>query len=90
MTRPFEVLVVDNGRREEKTLALLARWERERAGRFRVLRDPAPFNYSRLNNEAIGAAGAPFVVLLNNDTEVLAPEWMETMLGQARRPARPR
>jgi GT2 family glycosyltransferase len=83
--RNFELLVVDNGSREAETLDLLARWERDRPGRFRVLRDPAPFNYSRLNNEAIRAADAPFVVLLNNDTEVLAPEWMEAMLGQARR-----
>ncbi|HTW83823.1 MAG TPA: glycosyltransferase family 2 protein [Candidatus Sulfotelmatobacter sp.] len=83
----FEVVVIDNGSREEATLALLARWERERPGRFRVLRDAAPFNYSRLNNEAIGTTAAPFVLLLNNDTEVLSPEWMEAMLGQARRAA---
>jgi len=84
--RDFDVLVVDNGSREDATLELLARWEREQPERFRVLRDPAPFNYPRLNNEAVRAAGAPFVVLLNNDTEVLTPDWMEAMLGQARRP----
>ncbi|MDB5071261.1 MAG: putative glycosyltransferase, partial [Candidatus Eremiobacteraeota bacterium] len=82
----FEVLVVDNGSREAATLELLAQWERREPNRFRVLRDPAPFNYSRLNNEAARATTAPFVVLLNNDTEVIAPDWMEAMLGQARRP----
>ena len=83
--RDFDVLVVDNGSREAETLELLASWEREQPERFRVLRDPAPFNYARLNNEAVRAAAAPFVVLLNNDTEVLTPDWMEAMLGQARR-----
>jgi O-antigen biosynthesis protein len=83
--RNFEVLVVDNGSREPQTAELLAHWENARPGRFRVLRDPSPFNYSRLNNEGVRAAGTPFVVLLNNDTEVLAPGWMDAMLGQARR-----
>ncbi|HEY4440189.1 MAG TPA: glycosyltransferase family 2 protein, partial [Candidatus Elarobacter sp.] len=82
----FDVLVVDNGSREEATAELLASFEREFGGRFRVLRDPSPFNYSRLNNEAVLAAQAPFVTLLNNDTEVIAPDWLDAMLAQARRP----
>jgi len=85
--RNFELLLVDNGSREAATHALLADWEQREPQRFRVLRDPSPFNYSRLNNAAVQAADAQFVVLLNNDTEVIAPEWMEAMLGQARRPS---
>jgi GT2 family glycosyltransferase len=84
--RSFEVLVVDNGSRDAATLQLLADWERREPARFRVLRDPAPFNYSRLNNEAARATSAEYLLLLNNDTEVIAPDWMEAMLGQARRP----
>jgi GT2 family glycosyltransferase len=83
--RNFEVLVVDNGGREPRTAELLAHWENARPGRFRVLRDPSPFNYSRLNNAGVRATDTPFVVLLNNDTEVLSPDWMHAMLGQARR-----
>jgi O-antigen biosynthesis protein len=82
----FEVLVVDNGSRESATQQLLAQWEAREPERFRVLRDPAPFNYSRLNNEAAHATAAEYLLLLNNDTEVIAPDWMEAMLGQARRP----
>ncbi|MBV8642855.1 MAG: glycosyltransferase [Candidatus Eremiobacteraeota bacterium] len=85
--RDFEVLVVDNGSREGTTLELLAHWERREPDRFRVVRDPAPFNYSRLNNEAARATEAAFLLLLNNDTEVIAPDWMEAMLAQARRPS---
>jgi GT2 family glycosyltransferase len=83
----FEVLVVDNGSRDAATLELLAEWERREPARFGVLRDPAPFNYSRLNNEAARATSAEYLLLLNNDTEVIAPDWMEAMLGQARRPS---
>ncbi len=82
----FEVLVVDNGSREPATKELFARWEQAQPERFGVLRDPSPFNFSRLNNEAVRATGARFVVLLNNDTEVVSSDWMEAMLGQARRP----
>jgi GT2 family glycosyltransferase len=82
----FEVLVVDNGSRERATQELLAGWEQRAPDRFRVLRDAAPFNYSRLNNEAARATESPYLLLLNNDTEVIAPGWMAAMLGQARRP----
>jgi GT2 family glycosyltransferase len=82
----FEVLVVDNGSREATTLDLLAAWEQREPERFRVMRDAQPFNYSRLNNEAARATSAPYILLLNNDTEVIAPDWIEAMLGQARRP----
>jgi O-antigen biosynthesis protein len=84
--RAFEVLVVDNGSREQRTHDLLAEWERREPGRLRILRDPSPFNYSRLNNEAVRATDAAYVMMLNNDTEVVAPDWLEAMLGQARRP----
>jgi GT2 family glycosyltransferase len=83
----FEVLVIDNGSQEPATHALFARW-RERVGeRFRVIEDPSPFNFSALNNRAVRESTSPYVVLLNNDTEVIAPDWMTAMLGQARREA---
>ena len=85
--RNFEMLVVDNGSREIATQEVLDRWEALQPDRFRVMRDSSPFNYSRLNNEAVRSTGAQFVLLLNNDTEVISPDWMEAMLGQARRPA---
>ena len=83
----FEVLVVDNGSHETATQSVFTRWQALQPDRFRVLRDPSAFNYSRLNNEAVRATDADFVLLLNNDTEVISPDWMDAMLGQARRPA---
>jgi GT2 family glycosyltransferase len=82
----FDVIVVDNDSRETATRALFDDWRVRQPGRFRVVADPAPFNYSRLNNRGVRETDAPFVVLLNNDTEVIAPGWMTAMLGQARRP----
>jgi GT2 family glycosyltransferase len=81
----FDVIVVDNGSTEAATHALFDRWRARAGDRFHVISDPAPFNYSRLNNRAVAETSAPFVVLLNNDTEIIEPDWMTAMLGQARR-----
>lgn len=82
----FDVILVDNGSVEAATRALFERWRGRQPDRVRVIEDPAPFNYSRLNNRGVAATDAPYVVLLNNDTEVIAPDWLTAMLGQARRP----
>jgi GT2 family glycosyltransferase len=71
-----EVVLVDNGSRDPRLL----QWLEKRRGR--VLRDPRPFNFSRLCNQ--GAAAVPdadWLLFLNNDTEVLAPDWLERMLA---------
>jgi len=81
---PHEVIVVDNGSQEADTLAWLQALQQ--AGQARVLRDDGPFNYSALNNAAVAVAEGEFVLLLNNDTEVLGPGWLSAMLGLALQP----
>lgn len=80
----YRVTIVDNGSVEPATLAYLQ--ELSANHRVSVLRHPGPFNYSRLNNRAVEASRADFVCLLNNDIEVITPEWLEEMVGQACRP----
>jgi GT2 family glycosyltransferase len=81
----FEAIVVDNGSTEAATRALFERWSQREPERFRILADATPFNYSRLNNAAVRASAADYIVMLNNDTEVIEPGWMTAMLGQAQR-----
>ena len=80
----LEVLVVDNGSDDPATLRFLAGLEQQ--GKIRVLRDPSPFNYSALNNKAVEQATGPLVCLLNNDIEVIEPDWLEALVVQALRP----
>ena len=80
----LELLIVDNGSTEPDALALLSRLEAEDA-RVRVLRNPGPFNYSRLNNEAAREAKGEVLVLLNNDIEVVDPGWLEALVRHALR-----
>ena len=80
----MEVIVVDNGSTEPALHALLHRWSSE--PRLRVLPSPGPFNYALLNNQAAADARGKVLVLLNNDTEVLHPEWLREMATLAIRP----
>jgi O-antigen biosynthesis protein len=81
--RNFEVIVVDNGSVEQETLNIFKRWSNQEAKRFRLLRLEIPFNYSRLNNEAVRIARGELILLLNNDVEVITANWLEDMAAQA-------
>ena len=81
----FEVLLIDNGTTQPEALAAIERF-RARDSRLRVLKMDVPFNYSLLNNAAEREAAGEYVVLLNNDTEIATPDWLEAMMEQAQRP----
>lgn len=83
----LELIVVDNGSREQATAALLRHWQERLGERLSIRRDDGPFNWSRLNNAAARDARGDLLLLLNNDTEATAPGWLEAMAGQALRPA---
>ncbi len=80
----YEIILLDNGSTEPET----EEYEKKLAGdsRIRVIRDDGPFNYSRINNEAAAAAAGEYIVLLNNDTEVITLDWIEELLMYAQRP----
>ncbi len=75
----LRVLIVDNGSVQPATLAKFAAWQQD--PRVRVQRDDAPFDYSALMNRAVAATTTPLVLLLNNDTEVIAPGWLDELAG---------
>lgn len=81
----YEIMVVDNGSTEPATLAFLEQLQREEH-RVRVLPFPHPFNYSAINNFAVGQARGEVIGLVNNDIEVICPEWLTEMVSQALRP----
>jgi GT2 family glycosyltransferase len=83
-THVAEVIVVDNDSSDPETLDFLE--DEQRSGRSRVLRVPGHFNYSRLNNIAVNSARGRNICLLNNDVEVISPDWLEEMLGRLEDP----
>jgi len=79
-----DVVLVDNGSRDEETLTLLASFERE--GRAQVLRRPGPFNFSALMNAAAREVDADLLLFLNDDTEARSPEAVSALCEEAVRP----
>ena len=70
----FEIVVVNNGTTDPDTLKYLT--QQRALGAIRVLFDPRPFNYSRLNNFAAQNTTFEVLVFLNNDTLVNEPSWL--------------
>ncbi len=88
--RNFEILIVDNGSDDPSTVEWMRHISRSRKAEampeVRLLRDDGPFNYSALNNAAVAEARGEFIGLINNDLEVITPEWLEEMASHAARP----
>ena len=80
----FEILIVDNNSDDPQTLKYLARVINDR--RIRVFRDEQPFNYSALNNSAMLHARGEYLGLINNDIEVITPQWLDEMMSLAIQP----
>lgn len=81
----YEIIGIDNGSRQPETTASLD-YYRTFHSRVRFIRDDSPFNYARLNNLAAEQASGEYLVLLNNDTEIIDPEWLTCLLEHAQRP----
>ncbi len=80
----FELIVIDNGSRAPATLDYLGSIASE--PRMRVLRLDEEFNYSRLNNYGVRNSSAEFILLMNNDVNVIEPGWLEEMVSHGIQP----
>ncbi|HNQ05280.1 MAG TPA: glycosyltransferase [Thiobacillaceae bacterium] len=80
-----EVLVVDNGSDDADALAYLQALRDLGSNSLKVLSFPGSFNFSAMNNMAAREARGEFLLLLNNDTQILHEDWLEEMLGYAQR-----
>ena len=81
----FEVLLIDNRSREQETLAMFEEYKKTHKN-FRVIKADMEFNYSKINNLAASQAKGDIIILLNNDTEVITPEWISILVGYATQP----
>lgn len=78
----FEIIVIDNNSDEESLFDLLKNYK-NKYNNFNSYRYECEFNYSYLNNEAAEKATGEYILLLNNDTEVITPDWLNIMVGYA-------
>ncbi|MEG4515227.1 MULTISPECIES: tetratricopeptide repeat protein [unclassified Microcoleus] len=81
----YEVIVIDNGSTELETVQVIAKWTAKEPDRFRCYPFDIPFNFSKINNYGVSKAQGDYLLFLNNDTEVITPDWLEAMVEQAQR-----
>jgi len=77
----YEIIIIDNNSDDPETLQYLKGVARSE--NIQVMRDPRPFNYSQLNNSAVEKAQGEYVLLMNNDIEVITPDWLSEMVSVA-------
>ena len=80
----FEILVIENNSKSPELFdyykEIEARWDN-----LKVVTWDSYFNYSAINNFGAGFAKGDYLLLLNNDTEVITPDWIQEMLMFAQR-----
>lgn len=81
----YEILIMDNQSSEKKAIEYMESLKRK-YNNIRVLKYNKPFNYSAINNYAATKAKGEILGLINNDTEVITPNWLTEMVSHAIRP----
>lgn len=80
----FEVLIVENNSNNQETFAYYEQTQKMREN-LKVLYWKEHFNYAAINNFGVKSAQGEFLIFLNNDIEVITPDWIEEMLGYCQR-----
>jgi GT2 family glycosyltransferase len=80
----YEILLVDNNSDDPEAIEYFK--ELNKHPKIRLLDYPYEFNYSAINNFAVSHAKGSVIGLVNNDIEVISPNWLSLMLGQVLRP----
>ena len=80
----YEVIVVENNSEEQKTFDYYD--EINGKDKVKVVKYPEKgFNYSKIINYGVANSDGEYIIQLNNDTELITPNWIEEMLGFAQR-----
>ena len=79
----YEIVVVENNSTDEDIFSYYRKIRENPV--VRVITYRGEFNYSRINNLGVSRAEGEYVLLLNNDTSVITPDWIEELLMYAQR-----
>ncbi len=79
----IEIIIIENNSELPETFAYYK--ELEQRKEIRIERYEGEFNYSKINNFGASKANGEYLLLLNNDTEVITMNWIEELLMFAQR-----
>lgn len=80
----YEVIIIENNSRDPETFAYYKKLESTQKN-VRIVYWDREFNYSAINNFGASFAKGEYLLLLNNDVEVITPDILEHMLGYCMR-----
>ena len=81
----YEVIIVDTGSTETGVKEYYSDLQKKHKNIKQVEWIEEKFSYSKSCNFGVKQSKGEFVLLLNNDTEVITPNWIELMLAEAQR-----
>ena len=80
----YEIIIVENNSEENETFEYYKKIDGK--DKIKVVYFPEKeFNYSKIINFGVKNSTGDYIVQLNNDTELLTPNWLQEMLGFAQR-----
>lgn len=80
----YEYIIIENNSTDPETFAYYKKLEAENE-KVRVVYWDGVFNYSAINNYGVSFAKGEYLLLLNNDTEIINPDCLEELLGYCMR-----
>lgn len=80
----FEIVIVENNSTEKETFLYYEQIQAAHEN-IRVITWKEGFNYAAIHNFAVPYCHGEYLLLLNNDTSIITPDWMEKMLQYAQR-----
>jgi len=79
----YEIILVDNNSDDISAQVYFKRLSSE--GVVQLIHYSKPFNFSAINNYAAKKANGSILVLMNNDIEIMSPEWLSEMVSHVSR-----
>ena len=80
----YEIVVIENNSQKKETFDYYKNIEKN--DKIKVVYYPEKeFNYSKIINYGVKQVDSPYILQLNNDTELLTPDWLEQFIGFAQR-----
>lgn len=81
----YEIIVVENGSETKEIFDYYEKLKDDPQIKVVTYTEKGSFNYSKVNNFGVKEASGDYILLLNNDTQVITVNWMEELLMYAQR-----
>ena len=81
----YEIIVVENGSETKEIFDYYDKLKDDPQIKVVTYTEKGSFNYSKVNNFGVKEASGDYILLLNNDTQVITVNWMEELLMYAQR-----